>query len=281
MSTCQPRPGTLDVIAGFFLIFGTIISFLPQYYKIIKNKSTLGISHWTQGLNNISGFCAFFGSFMLDYHLFLCCKTNGHCINYIIPFLQLAFNWLCPFIGYVIFIKYFTSTKKKEKKLVYGFFGMYLVVFVGCVTMTCIVLIANWKSWKKHGILFGDILNGLSAILTIIIWVPQLLKTHRLKTIGSLSLWSLAIQAPGAFVVFIFQVIVNKSSWFIGVPYLIICIFQICLLIMGIHYERKKNRVRFNHVDAVFSYQGLDTEDDDIYDEDADLVSPVTDYQSF
>lgn len=249
------------VVIGVLLMLGSIVSYLPQYYKIIKNKNVNGISHWSQGLNNISCFCAFFGAFMFDYHIFRDCPKDKYCNRDLIPFFQLLFVWLCPLINYVIFIKYYHCPSYKKSKVyycpsfkksnthfieiesryfVYGFFWFYVLIFLGCCLMTSIVLVGNWKNWKNHGLLFGKILNSLSSLITAFVWIPQIYKTVKEKTVGSLSLLSLAIQAPGTFMIFIFQVVISHSSWFIGLPYLITSIFQTAIFGFGYYYERKR-----------------------------------------
>ena len=235
MVTCPKPHEAANLAFGILIILGTIISFLPQYYKIIKHKSITGINHWTQGLNNISAFCAFFGSFMLDYYLFKCCK-NGNCGNILLPMIQLLFSWACPLINYIIFIRYFTTDNTKEKYKVYGFFSFYVIVFLLCVSLTSVVLVAKWTSWEAHATLFGKILNIVSVCITAFVWLPQIIEIYKSKTVGSLSLISLSIQAPGSLIVFIYQFVANKSSWFIGLPYLVTCALQTGTLGLGYWY---------------------------------------------
>jgi uncharacterized protein with PQ loop repeat len=233
------------VALGILLIVGLIISFIPQYHKIIKSSSVEGISHWSQGFNNISCFCALFGTFMLDYHLFSNCHLDPYCGRDLLPFIQLLFIWICLLINYILYMVYYNNTyeyDKKEVRLVYGFFAFYVIVFIICVGLTTLVLVANWENWEKHGILFGEILNGLSSIITTVVWVPQIITTIKLRNIGSLSLLSLAIQVPGTLVTFIFQVYISHSSWFVGAPYMVSFIFQLVLLILGIIFELKKQK---------------------------------------
>lgn len=232
---------------GIFLIIGLVVSFIPQYYKIISSKSVEGISHWSQGLNNISCFCALFGAFMLDYHVFSNCHNDPYCGRDLIPFTQLLFIWICLFINYILFIKYYNSTFEhsiKEALLVYGFFSFYIFVFIICIGLTTLVLAANWENWEKHGKLFGSVLNIMSSMITTVVWVPQIITTINLRHIGSLSLLSLLIQAPGSLFTFIFQVYISKSSWFVGAPYLVCFIFQLTLLTLGFIFEYRKKKKR-------------------------------------
>jgi uncharacterized protein with PQ loop repeat len=238
MTDCPKPHAAANLTFGILIILGTIISFLPQYYKIIKNRSVTGISHWTQGLNNMSAFCAFFGSFMLDYYLFKCCK-HGHCGNILLPMIQLLFSWVCPLINYVIYIRYFKSNNTKYSYKVYGFFSFYIVIFLVCATLTSVVLVARWSSWEKHAILFGRLLNITSVCITAFVWLPQIIDIYRNKKVGSLSLISLAIQSPGSLIVFIYQFVANKSSWYIGLPYLVTALLQAGTLVMGYIYEKK------------------------------------------
>jgi uncharacterized protein with PQ loop repeat len=262
------------LVVGILLIIGSIVSFIPQYMKIIQNKSVNGLSHWTQGLGNISAFCALFGAFMLDYEVFKYCENDKYCGRNLIPFIQLFFTWLCPLITYIIFIKYYYSNdyviiikkKVKQKYIVYGFFAFYVIVFLLCTTLTSVILWLKWESWKKHGILFGQILNIMSAVITSFVWIPQIIKTFKKQSIGSLSLLSLLIQAPGSFIIFIFQVIISNSSWYIGLPYMFTGIFQTVLLTMGYLFERRY-RANQNRIYAIYS--DVDEELNIVFDDDA------------
>lgn len=254
--SCPTDYSNTNLVIGIVLVIGTTISYIPQYYKIIINKNVEGISHWTQGLNNISAFCAFFGSFMLDYYVFRCCKLNGKCEYLLMPIIQVLFNWICPLINYIIYIKYFKAHNKKHKYKVYGFFWFYVIIFLICFTLTSIVLSAKWYSWQSHAQLFGKILNILSTIVTAFVWIPQIYETYKSKQIGSLSLLSLAIRTPGSFIIFIYQVILSKSSWYIGIPYLVTSIFQLIVLIMGFVYERKNKKKSINIYNTDFINDG-------------------------
>lgn len=260
-----PKESNVGFGLGIFLILGVVISFLPQYYKIIKTKSVEGISHWSLGLNNISCFCALFGSFMLDYYILNDCYKDTFCGRNIVPFLQLILIWLCMLIYYILYIVYYNRTEteiyttegflfmnykfskiKREAYYVYGFFAFYITVFLGAVSLTSVVLIANWENWEKHGILFGDMLNILAAMITSFFWIPQIYETWKKQDIGALSLATLVMQTPGSLLTFLFQVLISHSSWFIGAPYLISFILQTILLTMGIIFEYNKQKNNTN-----------------------------------
>jgi uncharacterized protein with PQ loop repeat len=285
------KESTTGVVIGILLIFGSIISYLPQYYKIIKNKHVNGISHWSLGLNNIASFCAFFGSFMLDYHIFRDCPEDEYCNRNLIPFVQLMIVWLCPLVNYIIYIKYYyspmhsksTTCGIRNRTLVYSFFGFYVLVFLCCFILTTIVLVANWTTWKNHGLTFGKMLNVFASLITAFVWIPQIFKTYKEKNIGSLSLLAIGIQAPGTFMIFIFQVVLSGASWFIGFPYLVTSIFQFVLLAMGIYFERQD----YKHRDLLFSlYEdgidyNFDTEDDCLVEPDGENnYNEFTDYRT-
>jgi uncharacterized protein with PQ loop repeat len=274
MATCPTEHSNVSLTFGIILSLGTIISFIPQYYKIITNGNVKGISHWTQGLNNISSFCAFFGAFMLDYYLFKCCYSNGGCGYLLIPFIQLFMNWICPLINYLIYMNYFKAKNTKEIYKVYGFFAFYVIIFLICSTLTSIVLTAKWYSWQSHATIFGNILNVLSTVVTAFVWIPQILETYRSKDVGSLSLISLGIQTPGSFTIFIYQVAITKSSWYIGIPYLVASIFQGIVLSLGIMY-RKRRQSQLKRVYAYYNEDNVDMEfvSDNDMDEDAELIT--------
>lgn len=274
------KESTSGVVIGILLIFGSIISYLPQYYKIIKNKHVNGISHWSLGLNNISSFCAFFGAFMLDYHIFRDCPHDDYCNRNLVPFFQLMVVWLCPLVNYIIFIRYYYSPMHSKSRtcgirnrtLVYSFFGFYVLIFLCCFVLTTIVLVANWTSWKNNGLTFGKMLNVLSSLITAFVWIPQIYKTYKEKNVGSLSLLAIGIQAPGTFLIFIFQVVLSGASWFIGFPYLVTSLFQFLLFGMGFYFEHNRSK----QTDLLFSLyeDGIDYKFDD---EDEHLIVPPSD----
>ncbi|EGC28566.1 hypothetical protein DICPUDRAFT_90885 [Dictyostelium purpureum] len=83
-----------------------------------------------------------------------------------------------------------------------------------------------------------------AMVLVFLQWIPQIYTTIIANEIGSLSLVSVCIQAPGAFLVMYFQ-IDSKQNWSTWVPYLATGIQMIVLIVICVYYlirDRKKNK---------------------------------------
>eukprot|EP01130_Rhizamoeba_saxonica_P001140 TRINITY_DN1101_c0_g1_i1.p1 TRINITY_DN1101_c0_g1~~TRINITY_DN1101_c0_g1_i1.p1 ORF type:complete len:133 (-),score=19.57 TRINITY_DN1101_c0_g1_i1:20-418(-) len=87
----------------------------------------------------------------------------------------------------------------------------------------------------KDVILYANILGYTSAGLTVAQWSPQIYTTYVFKGPGSLSLVTLLLQMPGAFLVVAFQIMSKKgiSTW--G-PYLVGGIQQFILVLLIVYY---------------------------------------------
>lgn len=232
-----------DITLGSFLMIATLISYLPQYIKIIRTRSIEGLSHLMLVLANISAFTNFEGTILLDAHYYSCCKQNNltkaECINTFLPVFHMGVPWLGSFVYYLIYT--FISEKDdaisypQEKRIRYSFLA-YLILGPIVTGMIGTMILITTGELTEHPLLFGNILNITSAIICFVMWIPQITKTYREKDIGALSLVTLAIQGPGSILVFIYQDIINKNSWSVGVPFLFSGIQIITLLVMGYYY---------------------------------------------
>ncbi|KAF2075839.1 hypothetical protein CYY_002873 [Polysphondylium violaceum] len=100
------------------------------------------------------------------------------------------------------------------------------------------------KSKSLEGYAFS--MGILASVLVFFQWIPQIYTTWISDEIGSLSLSSLCIQAPGALLVVYFQLDAkqNWSTWF---PYLATAVQEIILIVICSYYivrdKRKKKRL--------------------------------------
>ncbi|KAK5577719.1 hypothetical protein RB653_002664 [Dictyostelium firmibasis] len=99
-----------------------------------------------------------------------------------------------------------------------------------------------------------------ALILVFLQWIPQIYTTWVTDEIGSLSLVSVCIQAPGSFLVVFFQ-IESKQNWSTWVPYLATGIQMIVLIVICVYYlirDRKKNKKLKEEKDKIKSNQNIE-----------------------
>ena len=104
----------------------------------------------------------------------------------------------------------------------------------------------------ENYIIIANCLNVLSAILSVSMWIPQLITTWTEKKAGSLSLISLGCHAMGCLLVIIFQI--NEKQIFSTIlPYIIALICESWLVFYCIYNKRKKQEIPLISDDILYN----------------------------
>ena len=223
---------------GIFITIGIILTYIPQFLKIIKTRSTFGISIKMIFIGNIANFANLFGTFMSDWSKISCCSevSSKLCGATIVPLFQMASPWLCMFVLYVIYLYYYREEIHYYYEELIRYFHIYLGTIL-IITVSGVIVLLALPSNSSDISEIGDVFNIISVVFCIIQWIPQITTTYKYKEIGSISLLALAMQVPGSFLVFGYQDAMINSRFSVGMPYLFAGIQQLILLIMGMFYE--------------------------------------------
>ena len=95
------------LILGIGISIGSVATYIPQFYNIIKNESVEGISESSLILLNIAMMCLTMNSLIYSWDYFFCCFLE------LFPFLTIFLSWLIVLVYYIIFLIY--KFKKVEK----------------------------------------------------------------------------------------------------------------------------------------------------------------------
>jgi len=206
-------------------------------------------------IGSVSAFCNFYGTFLLDAHFWTCCHqnhlTNNQCFGTLLPIIQLFSIWICSSIFYIIFVIYLNKSQTyniselRSPKYINLWFIIYVFIFPICIGLTATFLLVSTNIISHHIILYGNILNITSCILTLITWTPQIYITYKCKGFISLSPITLFIQASGSLIIFIFEIVLNKSNLSISIPFMIAGLEQFIIFGIGTYYyfrEKKRNQ---------------------------------------
>jgi uncharacterized protein with PQ loop repeat len=236
------------------LILGCFISYIPQYKKIYDNKNTLGINE----LMVISGFfsCYFnvIGSIQENLQLIKKCENNCY-----LPIIQISTPMICSLLLYVLYIIYYNNRNKNEfmiletdiimnyikikrnvkiRSLISLLFS--IIIFIGSI------LLNRYESFEIVNC-SGKIFNILSAVLSFIMWCPQLYTTYKLKNHHSLSLLTLFIHSLGCLIIIFYQLIFAKQEFWIILCFIVSFLSEITLFIMSLYYK-KKNKLFYHMI---------------------------------
>jgi uncharacterized protein with PQ loop repeat len=115
-------------------------------------------------------------------------------------------------------------------------FGLYISINLGVCAVVSYFLIVNAGPQAQPTHDFGVSLGYVSTAAIIIQWTPQIIMTFRAGEVGSLSIPMLLLQAPGSFLVVIFQLMYHEaaSTW---MPYFVTGIQQVVLLGICVWFE--------------------------------------------
>lgn len=229
----------IGLILGPLICLGSILSYVPQFYNIIKYESVEGISELCLVLMNIGLTCLTMNSLIFSWKYF----SPFQPIN-LLPFLQIALSWLMVLIYYIIFItfKFKTSTlntikaeRKKEKRLLYGlhYAATYLIFTIFVIALA---LGEKLQGHSSFFALFANILGYTSAVLNCLVFLPQIHKIYKNKSKGNVSVIMYLLQTPGNLIIIIFQAVVYHAPLSTWITYVVVLVEQLIILLMMIYY---------------------------------------------
>lgn len=205
-------PDYKNFILSILIVFGILLSYLPQHYRIISLKTSYGISPYFVLLGTTSGSSALANVVSQQQSLqdVSCCKDiNGlACFAGLLGILQIGTQCLCFFTILLLFILYFprdvnSSTSASKTRTQGPTYRTALVVGAVCLVHIAVMLIATITvGLKRPSSLqsWSNFCGILAAVLSSIQYFPQIYTTLRLRCVGSLSIPMMCIQTPGSLV---------------------------------------------------------------------------------
>jgi len=238
---------TESIILGVFLILGSIISTIPQHVKILKLKSTVGMSFLWMFLGNINQFSAVMNAAVMKFPQVQACVVVGvgDCLPSLLALFQLAGLWIFTFPMYIWYLKFtdLTTVDRREWFWARLFFGI-LCAFVLATMLIATITLHFFGDCAYFTLVFGYSMGMLSTIVTFIQWSPQIYKTFVNKSVGSFSILMLLIQAPGSIIIVYFLIFISHEGVSTWLSFVSSTIQQIILLVLLIYYDRKDKKAQ-------------------------------------
>ncbi|KAM3579537.1 hypothetical protein VKS41_007996 [Umbelopsis sp. WA50703] len=262
--TCQPHHDPYALYISLFLCVGLVVSYLPQHYRIIANKTSEGFSAWFLLLGVVSATSSFLNIILLQWDAITCCSmlSTGQCLESLMGVFQIGLQWFMFCTIFVLFLLYFPEELKHsphkphslhldlprrierstEWKISLGVAVICVAHFVASVIVTAVLLKVVGGPEHYETNLWASILGVLSMILAAFQYLPQIWKTWRRKTVGALSIPMMLLQTPGS-ALFVYSIATRPgTNWTAWITYLVTGILQGSLLVMCIawHYRSKR-----------------------------------------
>lgn len=229
-----------NFVLSVLITAGIVVSYLPQYFRIYKKKTSEGLSVSFLLLGSCSLIFTFTNIIMISARARYCCRSGAltlfNCINSQLNLIQIGLQCSCAImiLGFVII---WTRNSLKQDKEEYARIlrVSYLVIIHAAVS---IIQIAIAFSTNRSVLLSLAQFNGLmSTFLTVVKYVPQIVTTFRLKHPGTLSIGMMCIQTPGGFIFTATLFFTKGSHWSSWMSYFVAAVLQGSLLALCIYYE--------------------------------------------
>ncbi|KAF8245853.1 hypothetical protein K440DRAFT_554726 [Wilcoxina mikolae CBS 423.85] len=277
-------PSALNLLFSFLILFGILISYLPQHIRIIKRGTSEGISPLFLLLGVTSGTCALLNILVLSWGVLGCCRKGiggFNCFAASMGVAQVGTQWACFAIILALFLIYFprqgalgipiTSTAPSQKVAVTTTL-VSIVHFVAMTTATFYISLLRSGTTQQNPnsppqpsdalVKWANFLGVQSTILASIQYIPQLFTTWRLKHVGSLSIPMMCIQTPGSFVWAMSLATREGTRWSSWATYVVTGVLQGCLLAMCIMWELADRKTR-TKADQVIDTAGSESREEE------------------
>ncbi|KAJ5748973.1 uncharacterized protein N7511_010669 [Penicillium nucicola] len=245
-------PNVFQTVLSVLIVFGILLSYLPQHIRIIARRSSFGISPYFVLLGVTSGTSAFanilvFPSTAQDV---ACCQevSGMACLAGLLGVFQVGTQWLCFFSILLLFVIYFpratspTDPVSAVSSTTNGpTYRTALVVTGLCLLHALATTIISFAFKIRQPAAmpaWANFLGVLSAVLASIQYFPQIYTTFRLRCVGSLSIPMMCIQTPGS-LVWAGSLAARKgwAGWSIWGVLVVTACLQGTLLVMAIYFE--------------------------------------------
>jgi len=266
-----PNPWVLTL--SIVLVIGILVSYLPQHVKIIKNGTSAGLSPWWVLLGTVSSIAAIANIVTLptSQHDMACCKeiSAAACGAALLGIVQIGIQWTCFMAIMILFLAFFPRQSDEQQQWNQPGEGPLPprrdAVIVGCTSLAAILFVGIGSLIflaRAPALLLGwaNFLGVCSSVLACIQYLPQIWTTYKIQKILSLSIITMIIQVPGAFL-FAFSLFlrVGWQGWSSWLVFIVTGVFQGCLLAMAISFWLR-DRKPMDEDDSRFDQQPTESD---------------------
>ncbi|RLV93083.1 hypothetical protein JA1_002707 [Spathaspora sp. JA1] len=231
---------TVNLIFSILITFGIVGSYIPQYVRIYHKRTSEGLSTNFLLLGSCSSIFTLTNIILISSIARTCCVSGElntfNCINSQLNLIQIGLQCTCAIL-ILVFVLILTKHSLKQDKLEYARIVQvgHLVAVHGVISLVQVII---GLAGSRNLLYTIANTNGLlSALLTVIKYLPQIHTTYKLKHPGTLSIGMMCIQTPGGFIFTATLFFTKGSHWSSWVSYLVAASLQGTLLILCIYYE--------------------------------------------
>ena len=233
-----PELTWFEIFVGSCILIYTFFSMLPQPLRIIKKRSSMGVSPFFLLLISINTITGFINSTIINYPYMQSCPSIGYdaCIPSLLSWGQCVLMMVMYIITFTLFFIFYDDKKSKEWKIVIIYYVFYLLFLTVSIVMTIlsVTVIGNCSSFS---LIFAHTCGIVGCIIVCIQFLPQIYTTFKNKSSGSLSLVANLSQSVGMVVVIVFMGVSTEQDFSAYLKFIVGSVIQFMLSCMQIYYD--------------------------------------------
>ena len=241
-------------VLAMLLCVGGILSYIPQYYSLVKYRHQDGVSILSILVLNIGSTSLAVNALILNWWKFSCYSYCGAwiCTANLLSMFQILINTVVviPLFFLVSIFKI-----KNTRRCINSIYFIIYIVYIGLILLTTLLqYYLNRPSLVVTAWVFGAI---IAPITSCIVWIPQIIKLIQEKTGGNLSLLMFLFQTPGNAIIIVMQILYHQS-WTTWVSYLVTLIEQTIIVIILLLYKKRQRTelvINFDTDETEYSYE--------------------------
>lgn len=254
--TCSVYAGAsvASFVFSVLLTIGIFISYVPQYVRIYRLRTSEGLSTKFLLLGSTCSVFTITNIALVGADARACCHAGAlsafDCASSQLNTIQITVQCACAVLMLVAVLVWTRLSPLQDRK------DYHELVIVGRVvtvhSLLAIVQVVAASMLSKHVRYWVATVNGLlSMALTVIKYVPQIATTYSLKHAGTLSIGMMCIQTPGGMLFTATLLAAKGSHWSSWIGYLAALLLQGVLLGLCLYYTYRSQNVELNEYSAI------------------------------
>lgn len=247
----------MSTFLDYILIGAIVLTYIPQYFRIINRKNSLGLDPYFLLLSLSSVIAQLVNIVILQIDVIEdCLNDKTKCLPDALGFIQILVLTMCILVNTFLFLYYYpwtgteegnengneqqeTFSERNDQVKICCFYFWTFIFISSIIVMGA----ARGDIHSDKSRFIGQSFGVACTIMSFVQYLPQLWTTWQTQYVGALSALMLAIQSPGSYY-FAYTISQKKgtdiSAWS---SFFISATFQLVLCTMCIIVNKRNNRV--------------------------------------
>lgn len=233
-ATCSPIDpvDTFGIVLGSVLATATFLLPLPQAVKLLRQRSSAGLSPYTLALTVLFAGSQVGATVGLKWRQLEACAQGPACVANLLDLVQQAASWLTWLATAIICV----SLPPHRSALPRAATALSIACTAAVVAASAAV--SADAPCQPPALTLAQALGWVAAVAAATQYGPQLYETWRHGSAGSLSYATYTLQTVGSAAIVANNAFLNHDGWPVWLPLLVATAMQSGVLLLTVYLER-------------------------------------------